>query len=346
VWSLRGQTTTGGLDEDGQLSSPEGEPQLLCQAVHAGDVTDMTFTTPEHILASSSNGSLTAYRYNPRTQTLSASYSWSNLHHHTQPGLTGQCACTGVTSRGEEAVVTVGEDGSITLLNMDQRQPVRVIERADSCSLHAVTFLKHSEAATVNAIGQLKVWDMRQAGNEPARILHLAGERTPLYCVDKHPTQPHIVATGGREGTLCVWDMRQDKYPVTLLSAHNATMWELQFHPLYADHLFTCSDDGSVWHWDGSSINAASTISTQFQGKGVNSSLSSNYASGSLSSSRLSTSTTSPWLASEAAKHRLDVTDMLPGNTMPVNSIDIDGTVLLAGTDAEQIYTIKNVHCN
>merc|ERR1712227_1119951 len=158
---------TGSWDDDGQLSSPEGEPQLLCQAVHAGDVTDMTFTTPEHILASSSNGSLTAYRYNPRTQTLSASYSWSNLHHHTQPGLTGQCACTGVTSRGEEAVVTVGEDGSITLLNMDQRQPVRVIERADSCSLHAVTFLKHSEAATVNAIGQLKVWDMRQAGNEP-----------------------------------------------------------------------------------------------------------------------------------------------------------------------------------
>ena len=44
----------------------------------------------------------------------------------------------------------------------------------------------------------------------------------PLHCLDKHPTQPHIVATGGQESTLCIWDMRQDKFPVTLLSAHSA----------------------------------------------------------------------------------------------------------------------------
>jgi len=38
--------------------------------------------------------------------------------------------------------------------------------------------------------------------------------------MDRHPTQPHIVATGGLDGTLYLWDMRQEKYPITLLEAH------------------------------------------------------------------------------------------------------------------------------
>lgn len=47
------------------------------------------------------------------------------------------------------------------------------------------------------------------------------GERVPIHCLDHHPTQPHVVATGGQDGTLCIWDMRQEKFPVTLLSAHS-----------------------------------------------------------------------------------------------------------------------------
>ena len=49
-----------------------------------------------------------------------------------------------------------------------------------------------------------------------------SGNCVGLQCVDNHPTQPHIVATGGQDGTLCIWDMRQDRFPVTLLDAHSA----------------------------------------------------------------------------------------------------------------------------
>ena len=49
-----------------------------------------------------------------------------------------------------------------------------------------------------------------------------AGERVALHCIDRHPTQPHIVATGGADGALSLWDMRQDRYPITLLTAHSA----------------------------------------------------------------------------------------------------------------------------
>jgi len=49
------------------------------------------------------------------------------------------------------------------------------------------------------------------------------GDLTPLQCVDKHPSQPHIVATGGDDGTLGIWDLRQDKMPVSLMEAHSGT---------------------------------------------------------------------------------------------------------------------------
>lgn len=30
------------------------------------------------------------------------------------------------------------------------------------------------------------------------------------------------------------------------------SVWEVHFHPSNPDHLFTCSEDGSLWHWDAS----------------------------------------------------------------------------------------------
>lgn len=49
-----------------------------------------------------------------------------------------------------------------------------------------------------------------------------SGDRVPLHCVDRHPNQQHIVATGGQDGMLCVWDMRQGSAPFSLMEAHSA----------------------------------------------------------------------------------------------------------------------------
>lgn len=52
----------------------------------------------------------------------------------------------------------------------------------------------------------------------PART----GDRVPLHCVDRHPNQQHIVATGGQDGMLCIWDVRQGNMPFSLMEAHSA----------------------------------------------------------------------------------------------------------------------------
>jgi hypothetical protein len=42
-------------------------------------------------------------------------------------------------------------------------------------------------------------------------------------CVMHHPTQRHIVFAGGQDGSLTVWDLRHNTFPVTLLNAHSDT---------------------------------------------------------------------------------------------------------------------------
>jgi len=50
-----------------------------------------------------------------------------------------------------------------------------------------------------------------------------------------HPTQRHIVFAGGQDGSLTVWDLRHNTFPVTLLSAHSDTGTVLQQVILWVD---------------------------------------------------------------------------------------------------------------
>ncbi|XP_070568783.1 nucleoporin Nup43-like isoform X2 [Ptychodera flava] len=322
------------------------EPELLCETRHIGDVTDLKYIDSERLIGTSSTGTVTVYRYHENAKTLSVHNNWESVHHHPS-GKSCPCTCVAVNTPD---VVSVGEDGRIQVLRLDQRHPVRTIDNADSCTIHAVCYLKQYEVITVNSTGQLKIWDLRQPTSQPSRSFILSGERIPLHCIDKHPNQPHIVATGGEDGVLTIWDMRQESFPVTLLDAHSTNMWELKFHPTNPDHLFTCSEDGSVWHWDNTSsqVTMATQLSTtMIAGSGVGTG-GGHFPSASkglgFASSQAKTSISSPWLSNEATSQRnIDITTLLPHNKMPINTLDIENNCLLCGTDGEAMYIIRNL---
>lgn len=48
----------------------------------------------------------------------------------------------------------------------------------------------------------------------------------------------------------------------------------------------------------------------------------------------------SPWLSLDAGRHKMEITTVLPNQTLPVNTLDIESQTLLCGTDEEAIYTI------
>lgn len=325
IWSI-GSNESNSIDD-----GFEGDPQLLCEHKHDGDILDLQFLDQDRIVTASSTGAVTIFHHDQKSQTLSNSQHWSRAHRYP----CDNAPCTGVVCRSPE-IVSVGEDGRIIVFRADQEGVVRVIDNADSSTIHAVTYLRTTEILTVNSIGQLKLWDFRQRSSSPSQILSLSGDRVPLHCVDRHPNQQHIIATGGQDGMLCVWDVRQGNTPFSLMEAHSAEMWEVHFHPTNPDHLFTCSEDGSLLHWE---TLTPSDMPSFLQG-GKSSSVISRSAMAPAGGNQ---SLINAWLSGDSSKGRLETTHMLPSQTLTVNSLDVLGQCLVCGTDGEAVFVNRQV---
>jgi len=303
--------------------SSDGEPTSVASVPVTGDVTGLTWLNPDQFLVSSSSGSLSLYRSShssSSSHSLLLGLDWPLLHS------AGGGGCSAVASHGDN-VVTVGEDGRMNLVNARQRPTVRVWENADSCSITDVTFTKASEVVSSNMRGQLKLWDLRSNQQQPSNTFLLSSHQVAVTCLARHPTQCHILVSGGVDGVLGVWDLRQGKYPVTLLSAHQSPVSEVSFHQDQPDHLFTCSQGGEVWHWNGASIK-----------RGTNTSLLHN---NSVTLDNLNT--TSPWLSTEAVKHKVETHSLVTKQPLPVNSVDVLGHSVVFGGDNEAFYVLNNV---
>ncbi|XP_077868555.1 nucleoporin Nup43-like [Saccoglossus kowalevskii] len=109
------------------LSAEQFEPQLLCETLHLGDVTDLKYIDSERLIASSSTGTVTVYRYHESAKTLSVHHNWEAVHRHPSRKT---CACTCMTLNTPD-IVTVGEDGRIQVLRIEQRYPIRTISEYD-----------------------------------------------------------------------------------------------------------------------------------------------------------------------------------------------------------------------
>ncbi|EDO33534.1 predicted protein [Nematostella vectensis] len=305
------------------------EPILVADTEHIGDVTDIQYVGPESVVVASSSGNVSLYQYNTKRKVIYIEQVWERMHFH----LDQSCPCTSVaTSQTSSDIITAGEDGRLNVLKTGNQNPIRFYDSADSTSINDITFTTTSEVVGVTFSGQVKMWDLRNRNNKPSRTMLLSGDRVPLLCVDKHPTQPHLLAAGGQDGVLSIWDMRQEQYPVTLLEGHSAEVWEVKFHPQKADHLFTCSEDGSVWQWDGTSMSAPSGHSTLH---GI--------TSNTLNLTSAADTSVSPWLSVDATKHRMETYSLLADNRLSINCLDIESRHLLCGSDCEAIFVIYDM---
>ncbi|XP_071819443.1 nucleoporin Nup43-like isoform X2 [Apostichopus japonicus] len=311
------------------------EPEIVSQEIHIGDVTDLKFANRNSLLAASSCGTVQSFNVTEDSKKLIPGQKWEGIHHLEM----SNCPCTCMSVSGTD-VATCGEDGRINVLRLDHRKPVRIIDNADSCSLNAIVHSKTNEVITVNSAGQLKVWDVRQDGNSPVRIFLVTGKKVALHCVDRHPVQPHLVAAGGEDGTLTMWDLRKEHLPVTLFDSHESHVWEVKFHPTNPNNLFTCSDDGSVLHWQTKPGIGSSRPSTPLAGF-PSSAVSSGH--GLLQQATSGADTGSPWISSDTSASNVDINHVLPSLTMPVNCVDVEGNSLVCGTDGEALYLVNDL---
>ncbi|XP_023336112.1 nucleoporin Nup43 isoform X1 [Eurytemora carolleeae] len=287
---------------------------LLASVQHPGDVTGLNWISPDLLVTSSSTGSLNLYTLE-QYKILTLSQDWSNLHRD------GGATC--LSSHGE-SVATAGQDGRINVLNIRQRAPVKVYDNADSCSMTDLIFSRGSDLLSSNMRGQLKLFDLRANQQTPSSTFLLSNDQVAVTCLAKHPSQGHIVISGGENGFLAVWDLRQGQHPVTLLSAHKAPVSEVKFHPDQPDHIFTCSQGGELWHWNGGSIKSSG-------------------GNLSMNNSLENLNSTSPWLSSEAVRHKVETTSLVSKQPLPINSVDVLGHSVLFGGDNEAFYILNNI---
>jgi len=276
-----------------------------------GNVTGLEWNGPDMVLATSSGGDLTALKV-VAGGNLEQAMLWQGLHR------AGAGGCTALSLYGD-GVATAGQDGRINVLAGDQREPVKVYDKGDSCSLTALSYTRSSELVSANMRGQLKTWDLRSNSRES--VTTASHGTTIVTCLAKHPTQAHILVSGGGDGVLAVWDLRNHHHPCTLLSAHTAPLSEVAFHPSEPDHLFTCSQGGDICHWNGSSIRRPTAGMED----------------------NLNTTTTSPWLSTEAVKHKVEKNSLVTQQPLPVNSLDVVGHSVVFGGDNEAFYVLHNV---
>ena len=124
------------------------------------------------------------------------------------------------------------------------------------------------------------------------------------------------------EGSITVFGLRQPNVPASYLSAHSSSLNEIKFHSTEPSRLYTCSEDGELWLW-----NHTSPISMEIAG----------FATETLSQEV-------PWLNAESAKSSINVTSLVNGGNMAINSFDSFRNKVIAAGDNEAIYLVEQLY--
>ena len=48
-----------------------------------------------------------------------------------------------------------------------------------------------------------------------------------ITCIAKHPSQNHIIGSGSQDGKISFWDLRQQKFPMTIMKGHSQAVNEV-----------------------------------------------------------------------------------------------------------------------
>jgi len=175
---------------------------------------------------------------------------------HSSPVSVGQFTPDG------KRVITASEDGS--LIFWDPRETAPVFKLSSSDGRFAldggITSLSVNPASTLAVVGGadggLRVVNLRKGEVVGALDGHTAGESVEAITFLEWAGGPQsgtggggVVATGGTDGKICIWDLGTMKLRATLEHADSVT--SLHPHPAPKSHLFTSSSaDGTLKTWD------------------------------------------------------------------------------------------------
>ena len=170
-------------------------PKMMSKLQVDGDLTGLETVDHNNVVVSSGNGvSLLYINQDIQRNNMKENFRFKNLHKFD----TGDSAlCTGISIH-EDCVATIGEDGRVVILSLNNQKIMLELEKADSLTQTAVKFINFKELITGNRLGIMKCFDLRSGSSEPTATLVVSCEdekrSNSVTCIANHPTQQHIVS--------------------------------------------------------------------------------------------------------------------------------------------------------
>jgi WD40 repeat protein len=100
---------------------------------------------------------------------------------------------------------------------------------------------------------KLLVWDIREASGQPTHAVERAHE-SDVNCLAFNPFNEFLLATGGSDQTVALWDLRNLKQRLHAFEGHQSGVYQVSWAPFNETILGSCSADRRVNVWDLSRI--------------------------------------------------------------------------------------------
>lgn len=128
-----------------------------------------------------------------------------------------------------------------------------VVEDVDWHKLHA------NICGSVGDDGRFLVWDIRDGKGQPIHQIVDAHGSKDVNCLSFNPFNEYLVATGGSDNLVAMWDLRNTSQKLHEFSGHKGGVYQVSWSPFNETILGSCGSDRRVHFWDVSKIGEEQT---------------------------------------------------------------------------------------
>ncbi|CAJ0603403.1 unnamed protein product [Cylicocyclus nassatus] len=292
-------------ESDDDVAEPFEE---LCRLPLDVDPFDLCSCTPPVTCVSFNNGSLLVL--NNTDDNLTKLKTIENVH--------GKGDSRVLTEFDSHSIISGSSNGSLAKVDIETGT-VSSLSKGNSGVRSVTTLAGGTLLASGHSAGQILVWDCRlQSFNKPVVVCVPSKRRLDaVTTLANHPALASLISFGTDLGTVGFADIRgagHDLMPNTFDVA-TSTITQVEFHSQCGDHFVCASADGSLVHWDVSSVNVNCPSAGMRQ---------------------------SPWL-SDLLSQNVELDTLRSPSFGSVNGFAIEGTSVVAAVDMCMLYMYENV---